>query len=84
VKYKVHSVHETQVRVAAKTADGLDVEGMLPALVVELVPLDSWGRTYTHVEALKTDEQRTTALATFARDAQVELTVAPVAASPPA
>lgn len=43
----VHSVHQQSFPMAAKTADGRDVQAMVPGLVVELV-----GERHTHTETI--------------------------------
>lgn len=54
--YIVHSRHDTTVHVPAKTAAGHDVPGIMPACIIELVPVDGAGPTLTLHEHAPTQE----------------------------
>jgi hypothetical protein len=45
--YLVHSHHKTSVEVDAKSTDGFDIKGTMPASIVELTPQDGQGATIT-------------------------------------
>ena len=47
MKFKVHSCTPVSVSVDATTAQGMKVEGKMPGLNVELLPVDDGGKTVT-------------------------------------
>jgi len=82
-KFKVHSAHATEVDVPAKMADGTEIVGKMPAILVELVGIDGGG-TITHRERIATTEERDAALAKFAVGAEIEITLTQTAPPAPA
>lgn len=50
VRYRVHSAHPGTVKVPATTEDGHEIVGEMPAVLVELVPLDPYRSTITFAE----------------------------------
>lgn len=75
-EYKVFSVQETTVPVTA-VFDGVEVEGRLPAMIVELVGAKSYQKTVTHVEMVDTAEKLEAARALFQVDVVLELGFTP-------
>jgi hypothetical protein len=70
--FTVHSVHRTSVPVAAKTSEGHEVSGQMPALIVELVPDDPMQKTITWVEPCPSEKSREEALALFVEGEKVQ------------
>lgn len=73
VRYKVHSYHETSVQVPAVDGQGRSITGILPAIIVELVPVADYGRTITHEAPMGSPEELAAARALFQQDAIVEM-----------
>ena len=63
--YIVHSRHDTEVHVKAKTEAGIEVRGIMPAAIVELVPVDGVGPSLTLHEHAPTEEDFEKIKATF-------------------
>lgn len=63
--YIVHSRHDTTVHVKAKTAEGHEVAGLMPASIVELIPSDGAGPSLTLHRHAPTKEALDTVLKTF-------------------
>jgi len=79
--YVVHSRHDTLVDVPAKTKDGVDILGKMPAAIIELVPADGAGPSLTLHRHAPTAEAMKAVLALFAvgnvvRDAEFTLVAA--------
>jgi hypothetical protein len=71
--FTVHSVHRTAVDVPAKTSEGHEVFGQMPALIVELVPDDPTQKTLTWVEHCPSAKAQQDALALFVEGEKVQL-----------
>lgn len=73
MQYIVHGRHATHVDVPAQTAEGHEIVGKMPAVIVELVPVDPWGKSITHIAITPDKESTAKADALFQVDAVVEI-----------
>lgn len=71
--FKVHSYHETTVQVPSVTREGAEVMGILPCILVELVPVSDYGRSYTHESPMPSQEALVAARELFKEGNIVEM-----------
>lgn len=73
-RYTVHSAHNSEVPVSAKTLDGREVQAMVPALIVELVPEGEHRHTVTLDVVAPSAAEHDAAIAEFAVGSVITLT----------
>lgn len=72
MKYKVHGVGRKSVQVNV-LHEGAKLVANVEAIEIELVPLASYAKSYTHVVLPKTVEEAAAIEARFAVDAEFEI-----------
>lgn len=75
--YKVHSLHDTKLPVAAKTAEGRDVVGEVPSVIVELLPEGTHRHTVTLDLVAPTDADHAAIVKAYAVGTIVDVEATP-------